>query len=707
MISFGQNAKEKGNLAFEKFKYQEAIELYKEWLSSNKNDNATSVLLAETYFLTGQYVEAEQVLSPLESYIYERGDIMLKYARILMLNDKKTKSQEILKKYIQKYYSNAEYKRIFESLSIKTDTGSSKEKFILTPATFASEVSEYCPAFYDDKIFFTSQRGGKKDAWTGRSFSNIFSASENGKDVNPIKGNLNGKFHNGALCFIDENNMIFTRNNSKKGKNNEYNLILAFATRSGDEWKFKEEFAYNNIEYSNAYPTYFPNEKMMIFSSDKPNGKGGMDLYFSKFDGKNWTMPSLLAGPINTSGDEVFPTNDGKNLYFSSNGMTGLGGFDLYKTIISNFASNKIEHLPSPLNTSRDDFGLITKDDMNSGYLSTNQGGNGSIDKILYFKKEIIVEAPKDMLVTGIVLDEYTKIPLKETVVAIKDVEGNIIKEVTTDETGRFSFNVQSNAAYVIQGEKNGIKTTKENTEKLVNGQSYYYTLLHNDPRFSLEGYSLNVKTKKGVENVNISCFNSSQNKGDKMATNSEGFFKFQLEQNSNFEISGNKDGYYTSVSNASTVGLNRSTTLYVKLYLNVEEVILGETKILGKESIGNFNFDPVLYDLDKSEIRPDAARALDKVVDFMNKNGKLIVELGSHTDSRSSDSYNLALSDRRAKAAVDYIIKHGIDANRITSKGYGETQHVNRCSNGTKCSEEEHQANRRTEIKIIGNSTN
>jgi len=113
---------------------------------------------------------------------------------------------------------------------------------------------------------------------------------------------------------------------------------------------------------------------------------------------------------------------------------------------------------------------------------------------------------------------------------------------------------------------------------------------------------------------------------------------------------------------------------------------------------------DNIYYDLAKWDIRPEAAEELDKVVTLMNDNPDIIVELGSHTDSRGGDSYNLDLSQKRANSAVAYITQvGGITTDRIQSKGYGETQLVNSCKNGVKCSERRHQKNRRTELKIVG----
>ncbi len=113
-------------------------------------------------------------------------------------------------------------------------------------------------------------------------------------------------------------------------------------------------------------------------------------------------------------------------------------------------------------------------------------------------------------------------------------------------------------------------------------------------------------------------------------------------------------------------------------------------------------NTNPIYFDRDKYTIRDDAVVELEKVLKIMNKYPEIIIELQSHTDSRASDDYNIELSENRAKVSVDWIIDRGIDSTRITGKGFGETQLVNNCSNGVKCSEAEHQLNRRTEFIVL-----
>ena len=178
--------------------------------------------------------------------------------------------------------------------------------------------------------------------------------------------------------------------------------------------------------------------------------------------------------------------------------------------------------------------------------------------------------------------------------------------------------------------------------------------------------------------------------------------------------VSSSADGSYT-FSNA----LCDSTYVIVgmhKGYLNDEKTVNTANDVdtnavrvdlnLPDQFISNkVNINTIYFDFDKFNIRPDAAKELDKVVQVMNEYPELLIEAGSHTDARGKDKYNMKLSEKRAKSTVDYIVSKGIDAARITHQGYGETQLVNECSNDVKCSDEQHQLNRRTEFKIANES--
>ncbi|KIO74571.1 flagellar motor protein MotB, partial [Pedobacter lusitanus] len=172
--------------------------------------------------------------------------------------------------------------------------------------------------------------------------------------------------------------------------------------------------------------------------------------------------------------------------------------------------------------------------------------------------------------------------------------------------------------------------------------------------------------------------------------TNNQGTFNFNLDQAADYTLKGEKANYSSDAAALTTKNLNQSETLHKDLFL--------ETIVLNKP----IRIENIYYDFDKADIRPDAARELDKLVSTLKTNETIWIELSSYTDSRGRDEYNQWLSQKRANSAVSYIISRGIDKARITGRGYGETHLINRCANGVKCSDAMHQLNRRTEFKVV-----
>ncbi|MGK6352490.1 OmpA family protein [Parapedobacter sp. DT-150] len=169
------------------------------------------------------------------------------------------------------------------------------------------------------------------------------------------------------------------------------------------------------------------------------------------------------------------------------------------------------------------------------------------------------------------------------------------------------------------------------------------------------------------------------------------GLFTFALEPEQSYTVLGRREGYHADSAAVSTAGIRQSDTLRVALLLEpISEV--GKT----------FELENIYYDFDRHEIRSDAAAVLDELVRTMRDNPTLRIELASHTDSRGSDTYNMALSQRRAQSAVDYLASRGIARDRMVAQGYGESRLANHCDDGIPCSSADHQANRRTVIAIL-----
>jgi outer membrane protein OmpA-like peptidoglycan-associated protein len=181
--------------------------------------------------------------------------------------------------------------------------------------------------------------------------------------------------------------------------------------------------------------------------------------------------------------------------------------------------------------------------------------------------------------------------------------------------------------------------------------------------------------------------------------TDASGKFSFKLDSAATYSVLADNAGYISDRKSVVTAG---KTPSQAQLSEEMTPIRLTTALTLNKIVVGKaFEVKDINYDYDKWDIRPDAAVNLDSLVMFLNDNPKVTIELSSHTDSRGKDAYNMTLSQKRAEAAVDYIVSKGIDKARITAKGYGESKLRNKCKNNVKCTEEEHAKNRRTEFKI------
>ena len=210
------------------------------------------------------------------------------------------------------------------------------------------------------------------------------------------------------------------------------------------------------------------------------------------------------------------------------------------------------------------------------------------------------------------------------------------------------------------------------------------------------------------------------KNEVENIIVGEDGVFKFSVDCETAYTLVGEKDGYTPQTKSLTTSkDADRILKLLVLLGTGdiqtiVEEDIEDEIKPEGlpdvlpveivkvRPSTYVVNIEPIYFELNSSYLNKEAKIELQKVVELMNKYPEMIIESGSHTDSRGITGYNNWLSARRATSTVSYIIDHGVDAGRITGKGYGETQLINECSDNVECTEAEHAKNRRTEFVII-----
>ena len=346
-------------------------------------------------------------------------------------------------------------------------------------------------------------------------------------------------------------------------------------------------------------------------------------------------------------------SSDGNTMFFVSDMADGMGGSDIYMSQKINDEWQKPLNLGSAVNTAYNEmFPVLWK------------------DTVLYFSSEGHYNFGG--------LDIFKSVKR----MGVWSMAENVGYPINTsyDDFG-IAMNDSGNAG-LFSSNRNVQNTTQDNI----------YDFVFNDLRFNLEGIAVEKLTQKPLQDVKIELKNLSTNKSEFAITGTDGKFSFKLDPESDFSIVGSKDTYFTNTELVSTKGKKQSESMFVKLKLELERIVVNKPIVL----------ENIYYDLDKFDIRPDAAAGLDKLVGILNDNPGISIELSSHTDSRADDRYNDRLSQKRAEAAVNYIIAHGISSNRITAKGYGEQQLINRCSNNVECTEEEHQQNRRTEFKVV-----
>lgn len=214
------------------------------------------------------------------------------------------------------------------------------------------------------------------------------------------------------------------------------------------------------------------------------------------------------------------------------------------------------------------------------------------------------------------------------------------------------------------------------------------------DCKQKVKGVVKNYETRDLFPGATVKLYDVEGNIMESVVSDNFGGFTFILDCDSEFKVEASKENYKED----SKVFVTENN---IKLELKLEALPDKLEEFVNVRGQLMINIHPIYFDFDKATITSDATKELDKVVEIMNKYPELKIEGGSHTDSRGASKYNKALSTRRAKSTVAYIISKGIDSNRITAKGYGERQLVNNCVYGIKCSEVEHQLNRRTEFVI------
>lgn len=697
--------KSQADTKFKLYEYSEAIPLYQQYLEKNPDDYDASRNLALAFRYTNNVTDAIAAYKSLLNLSQAVPEDWYDLVQLMRISGDLKEARLYAIQYQQK--NNGEKAlNLLKSIDMYDELMSGQNDYVITNKTGQYQQSVFSANYFQGGLMVTAENlDGRKNEWTGRGYTKLFLTDPDCSKLVPFAPELMSDFNDGpAVLSQDGETIYFTTINKKSVQEQDVNtskLQISAATKTGSKWQEAGLFNFNDKRYNVAHPALSSDGHLMVFSSDKPGGKGGMDLYYcsKKSDGL-WSDPVNL-DEFNTTENEIFPSFDASgNLYFASNGLPGLGGLDLFVSKKEGGSFGAPVNMKAPINSSYDDFSVLTDADQESGYISTNRFGTPETDDLAHFSRRVI-EQPKQASANQVkitVTDKYTTIPLPYVLVTLKDDKSNVVFQGMTDPNGVLIVDELPPDNYRVQGSLNDVTTTISKIGKEEFSQELIEkAVTHNDPRFTLSGVVTNVHNDQPVSGVTVTCENTVSNRANTRITGEDGKFFFQLEQASDFKVTGEAHGWLSSeVIYETTKGLDRSKDLYVKLKLSMQQPSANEV----------IRLDKIYYDYDKCDIKPRAAEELDRLIKLMNDFPDMIIELSSHTDSRGSDAYNQTLSQCRADAAVAYILAKRIAKNRIIAVGYGESRLVNGCSNGVNCTEAQHQENRRTEFKIVSCSS-
>jgi len=523
----------------------------------------------------------------------------------------------------------------------------------IQPVAFNSPQNDFAPASYSDgRIVFTTDRNipgnREKYSWTGNRYMNLMVVEPDNASPQLLLPAVSGTLSNAGVCVLNKGGteLFMSRSVSYSKGDDAFNrLFVCSRTGPQEEWSLPEQLPFQKDRVNYMHPALSSDGNTLFFAANDPDGWGGYDLCAMQRNPRKesgWEEPVILGRNVNSSGNEVFPTTDADTLYFSSDGLPGMGGLDIFKTYRTDRGWTPPFNLKAPANSGYDDFSFLVLNTapkntfkrpgelIRSGLLSSNRKSEGAKGGDDIYRFEQRIPLPK---------------PVPPDTQTVKVVTPKLLLDV-----------------YVLEK-------------------------IYADP----DNPNSSVLGRKPLQNVSVSAEFSG--KKQSFTTNSEGFYRLELSESTDYSFLAASPGYLSARERFSSKGIARDAANPVQ-YFELEIVL---DKIYRQTEIVLEN---IYYDYDKWDIRKDAEPSLDKLAEILRQNTDIKIQLGSHTDCRGNDAYNLSLSQKRAQSAVNYLISKGIDPSRLTAAGYGETSPAASCA-CARCTEAEHQLNRRTTFKI------
>lgn len=624
---------------YDELAFAEATEMYKALLDKKEPNLEVVQRIAHGYRLMNNSKEAEFWYAQVLAFPEAASLNLYFLAEAARRNGNYAKAKQLYLQYGSQIKTEAaRTKRLAEACDLAQSWAETPKQIELKSEAFNSENSDFSPTFFKNGLVFTSDRAKPVKGETPELYA------WNGKPYLQLYSLEKDKAKNwGAPVAMPEvlNNQF---HNGAATFSKDGNTI--FFTRTN-----KERYKKNKINTDPTSWTTLNNKNIKV---------SRLEIFTSTFKDGQWSEPKPFQynKPREYSVGHPALSPDGQLLYFVSDMPGSLGETDLFYCLKQRDSSwGKPVNCGAAVNTTgKECFPTF------------------SADGTLYFSSD------GHLGMGG--LDLFSAKGSKETWAEVTNLQAPL-------NSGNDDFGI----IFEANGEEGFLSSNRKSENGTDNIYSFKpYRIPCNLAGVVVEQGVANAGNKPGkpLSGVKIKLYHPRDTVPQIAVSDAEGKFTFPIEAEVKYTIKGIKEGYLTK--SADITPDCKSTVDMIKMQMLLNKNVVNNSYIV----------ENIYYDLDKSDIRPDAALELNKLVTMLKDNPKVKIELSSHTDSRQGNSYNQMLSQLRAESAVKYIISQGIDASRIKAKGYGETKLLNRCGNGVKCSEEEHQLNRRTEFKIL-----
>ena len=631
----------KADLLYQDMSFGKAVIIYEALYRKYPQDNKYVQRLAYCYDKMLNYKKAMYYYSLLVQFKEKPIADYYEYAQLLRINGNIEEARKWLEKYLQlepdDQTAQNQYKNLNELVNLKNNINKIEIKTVEGNSRF----TDMCPVYYQDRVVYSSAQDSfsmvrNEYDWNNQPFLKLFVTKPYPKDdfngSKEFSAKLDSRVHEGPACFTsDFKTIYFTRNSNTNGKGKKAsdginNLKIFISTFDGKNWSDPQDFQYNSDKYSVGHPALSPDNKTLYFVSNMPGGYGETDIYKSQLVNGKWSKPENLGPTVNTKGKEMFPFVD-KNgiLYFSSNGLPGIAGLDLFAAKDEGDGKYLVTNLGEPINSKYDDFGLVMNTDSLKGYFTSNRPGGVGDDDIYSFSVSAI-----DLNV--VCLKDQNKEIFPGSKVYLISESGQVITSVVSDQEGKADFAVKPGSKYQLTAE-NGtyIADAKDllvSNQLIGVPQKEEITLKQGFPYLTIE--VIDKETGLIIPNALVDI---SEGEYDQSALeDNNGILRMKMNYATNYTFYATGDEYFPNTVKYSSVDKKPGN---YSLTIELEKLTAGK----------QFTLEDLYYDLNKWNIRPDAALVLDKLAQILIDNPDVRIEIGSHTDSRGSSESNMVLS--------------------------------------------------------------